>query len=197
MLVDMLCNVFDLTAKSSRCEGGRERASKGVTRCMLIALWGEFGREPENGSGARPCLVSLMFWPNRRQFHEAGCLPLLEVSSASIRDGAPTPTSTALLQFSTSKFPRENHAVKVSKDAFSLVVDYYKDNVSKDRAYFRKSIVLEISHAFKKTHCFVNCSEISEKFRELQRTTRPDPTCDRARCRYLTIYYYYYYHYYY
>jgi hypothetical protein len=53
-----------------------------------------------------------------------------------------------LLKFSSSKFPRENHAVKIPKDAFSLVVDYYKDNVSKDRAYFRKSNVSGIITKF-------------------------------------------------
>jgi hypothetical protein len=91
------------------------------------------------------------------------------------------------LHFSASKFPRENHAVKIPKDAFSLVVDYYKDNVSKNLANFRKSLVSETLHAFQKTHCFVNCSEISEKVRGLRRGTGPDPTRDRARSRYLTI----------
>jgi hypothetical protein len=110
-----------------------------------------------------------------------------KVSSASIWDSAPTTTSTLLLHFSASKFPRENHAVKIPKDAFSLVVDYYKDNVSKNLANFRKSLVSETLHAFQKTHCFVNCSEISEKVRGLRRGTGPDPTRDRARSRYLTI----------
>ena len=117
----------------------------------------------------------------------SGTFQVYEVSSASISDSAPTTTSTLLLHFSASKFPRENHAVKIPKDAFSLVVDYYKDNVSKNLANFRKSLVSETLHAFQKTHCFVNCSEISEKVRGLRRGTGPDPTRDRARSRYLTI----------
>ncbi len=36
------------------------------------------------------------------------------------------PEGLAALQFSTSKLPQENHAVKVSKDTFLLVVQYCK-----------------------------------------------------------------------
>jgi hypothetical protein len=77
------------------------------------------------------------------------------VSSASIWDSAPTTTSTLQLHFSASKFPRENHAVKVPKDAFSRSVKVPKDafvNTSFQKTVytFEKNIVSEISHAFQK-----------------------------------------------
>ncbi len=64
--------------------------------------------------------------------------------------------------------------VKVSKDAFSLVVEYYKDDVSKKPVHsFEKSNVSENFACFSKTHCFVN---FSKNLRKVLRAPAGHPT---------------------
>ncbi len=89
---------------------------------------------------------------------------LSEVTTASIWNCAPTPTSTTPFQFSASKFQQENHAVKLSKEVVLHVVEYYKDNFFKRPCILSKKQHFEKLACFSKKHCFVNCSEISEKF---------------------------------
>ncbi len=84
--------------------------------------------------------------------------------------------------------PAENHAVKVSKDAFSLVVEYCN-------TAFQTTMILSKKQRFEKVHMCVSenalfrelfrkAGESSETVREPRRGL-PDPT--RSRDWYLTI----------